>query len=114
MSVFRTATGTFLNPSNRFGADYRAEAASCAPPPVPIIDIHSHIHGTGASTLLREAMDLYGIDSIHSMTRLEEIPSIRAVLGDRVQFIAVPDFTNPDRLAAHGSYFLARIREFHR
>jgi hypothetical protein len=113
-SLLRTATGNFLNPSNRFGVDYRAEAASFPPPPVPIIDIHSHIHGTGASTLLREAMDLYGIESIHSMTRLEEIPAIRAVLGERVQFIAVPDFTNPDRLAAHGTDFLARIREFHR
>ena len=114
MSVFRTATGTFTNPSNRFGVDYRAEAASFPAPPVPIIDVHSHIHGTGAATLLREAMDLYGIDRIHSMTRLEDIPSIRAVLGDRVRFIAVPDFTNPDRLAAHGSQFLERIREFRR
>ena len=55
-SLLRTATGNFLNPSNRFGVDYRAEAASFPLPPVPIIDIHSHIHGTGASTLLREAM----------------------------------------------------------
>ena len=113
MHALRTATGSFANPSNRFGADYRAEAAAMPRPPVPIVDIHSHIHGTGAAALLKEAMDLYGIDRIHSMTRLEDIPAIRGVLGDRVRFIAVPDFTHPDRLAAHGRHFLERIRSFH-
>jgi hypothetical protein len=110
--VFRSATGEFLNPSNRFGVDYRAEAASFARPPVPIVDIHSHVHGTGAATLLRDAMDLYGIAEIHSMTRLEEVPAIRAVLGERVHFIAVPDFANPDRITAHGPQFLERIKSF--
>lgn len=114
MKPFVTATGTFVNPSNRFGADYRAEAATLGAPPVPIIDVHSHVHGTGAAAILREAMDLYGIDRIHSMTRLEEIEAIRGVLGDRVRFIAVPDFTDPDRRNAHGPGFLARIREFRR
>ena len=110
--MFRSATGAFLNPSNRFGVDYRAEAASFAPPPVPIVDIHSHVHGTGAAALLRDAMDLYGIAEIHSMTRLEEVPAIRGVLGDRVRFIAVPDFANPDRITAHGRQFLERIKSF--
>ena len=114
MAALRTASGTFANPSNRFGADYRAEAAVLGKPAVPIIDVHSHVHGARAAELLREAMDAYGIERIHSMTRLEDVPTIRGVLGDRVRFIAVPDFTAPDRAHAHGPAFLANIREFRR
>jgi predicted TIM-barrel fold metal-dependent hydrolase len=109
-----TSRGTFANPSNRFGCDYRAEAALLGAPPVPVVDVHSHVHGTAAAALLRESMDLYGIARIHSMTRLEDIEGIRGVLGHRVRFIAVPDFANPDRLAAHGTEFLGRIRDFRR
>jgi hypothetical protein len=112
MRSLAPATGRFVNPSNRFGADYRAEAAAMGPPPVPIIDIHAHVHGPGAAALLREAMDLYGVARIHSMTRLDDIPAMRAVLGDRVRFIAVPDFTHPDRRAAHTRHFLDRIKAF--
>ncbi|MFO0962831.1 MAG: amidohydrolase family protein [Phycisphaerales bacterium] len=113
MPLGSTATGSFLNPSNRFGMDYRAEAANFAPLPCPIVDAHSHVHGAGASKLLAESMDLYGIGRIWSMTRLEEIPVVREVLGDRVEFIAVPDFSSPDRIAAHGRQFLERIPRFH-
>jgi hypothetical protein len=114
MRPLSTSRGTFANSSNRFGCDYRAEASLLGAPPVPVVDVHSHVHGTSAAALLREAMDLYGIARIHSMTRLEDIPAIRGVLGDRVRFIAVPDFSDPDRLAAHGDRFLARIRDFRR
>ena len=113
MPLGSTATGSFLNPSNRFGMDYRAEAANFAPLPCPIVDAHSHVYGAGASKLLAESMDLYGIGRIWSMTRLEEIPVVREVLGDRVEFIAVPDFSSPDRIAAHGRQFLERIPRFH-
>lgn len=113
MPLLSTATGSFLNPSNRFGVDYRREAANFAPLPYPIIDAHSHVHGVAASALLAEAMDLYGIGSIYSMTRLEEIPAMRGVLGERIRFIAVPDFASADRLGAHGAGFLGRIPQFH-
>lgn len=112
MRHLRTATGAFLNPSNRFGVDYRAEAASFAPPPVPIVDAHSHVHGTEAARILRDSMDLYGIERIHSMTRLADVEAIRGVLGDRIRFIAVPDFGDPDRRAAHGPRFLESIKHF--
>ena len=103
MSPLPTSRGTFANPSNRFGCDYRAESALLGTPPVPVVDVHSHVHGTAAAALLRESMDLYGIARIHSMTRLEDIEGNRGVIGDRVRFIAVPDFAKPDRLAAHGT-----------
>jgi hypothetical protein len=112
MRSLAPASGRFTNPSNRFGADYRAEAAAMGAPPVPIIDIHAHVHGPNAAALLRDAMDLYGIARIHSMTRLDDIPAMRAVMGDRIRFIAVPDFTHPDRLAAHTHHFLDRIKAF--
>lgn len=93
--------------------DYRAEASRLGPPPVPIIDAHSHVNGRRASALLREAMDLYGIREIWSMTVFEQVDSVREVLGDRVQFIAVPDFSATDRRDAHGRAFEERVIRFH-
>lgn len=102
-----------VNPSNLQGFDYRAEASAFPPPPRPIIDVHSHVHGSRAAALLREAMDLYGIAEIWSMTTLEQVDAMRSILGERIRFIAVPDFAQKNRRLAHGSDFLRRIRSFH-
>ncbi len=114
MALLSTGSGSFVNPSNRFGLDYRKEAAFFAPLPYPIIDAHSHVMGLRAAPLLRDCMDLYGIGLIYSMSRLEEIESLQTIFGSRIRFIAVPDFSNPDRRHAHGAGFLERIKEFHR
>ena len=100
-------------PSNRFGVDYALEAKALGPPPCPIIDMHAHIGGGRAAELYVEAMDLFGIESVCSMTRLEAVEDVRSVLGDRIRFNAVPDWTNPDRSDAFGQGFLDRIRRFH-
>jgi len=101
------------NPSNLPDLDYRAEAASFDTPPVPIVDAHAHVNGRRAALLLREAMDLYGVREIWSMTTLEQVDAIREILGERVRFIAVPDFAMKDRREAHGRAFLERIDRFH-
>ncbi|MBM4113449.1 MAG: hypothetical protein FJ253_08795 [Phycisphaerae bacterium] len=101
------------NPSNLSGLDYRAEAARFGRLPAPIVDCHSHVHGRRAVLLLREAMDLYGVGEIWSMTSLEQVDAMREVLGERIRFIAVPDFGAKDRRTAHGPQFLERIRAFH-
>ncbi|NBV64206.1 MAG: hypothetical protein EBR71_07015, partial [Planctomycetes bacterium] len=80
------------NPSNLIDMDYRQEARRFARLSHGIIDAHAHVNGARASVLLREAMDLYGIDRIWSMTALEQVPAVRDVMGDRLQLIAVPDF----------------------
>jgi hypothetical protein len=114
MRVGSTATGIFGGASNRFGLDYRAEAPLLGAPCVPIIDAHLHVNGARAARLLRDCCDLYGIDRLHSMTHLEQLDAIRAVFGDRIDFIAVPNFADPDKLHAHTAGYLDRIRAFHR
>lgn len=101
------------NPSNLSALDYRAEASRFAKLPYGIIDAHSHVHGVKAARLLREAMDLYGIEEIWSMTSLDQAEAMRGILGDRIRFIAVPDFGAKDRRAAHGPAYLDRIHGFH-
>ena len=102
------------NPSNLLDLDYRAEASRFVPLPHGIVDAHAHVNGGRAAELLREAMDLYGVREIWSMTALEQVPVVRPVLGDRLRLIAMPDFTDKDRRHAHGDGFLARIEGYHR
>lgn len=113
MPVGSTATGRFLGPSNRFGLDYRREAALLGTPSVPIVDAHLHVNGSAAAAILRECCDLYGIERLHSMTHLEQIDGVRAHFADRIEFIAVPAFGAKDRLHAHTAGYLDRIRSFH-
>ena len=102
------------NPSNLHDRDYRAEARRFAGLPHPIVDVHAHVNGARASHLLREAMDLYGVRDVWSMTALEQVPVVREALGDRLRLIAVPDFASKDRRHAHGPGFLERIEGYHR
>ena len=100
------------NPSNLFGLDYRREAARFPRLPYPIVDVHSHVHGRLATPILAEAMSLYGIGSIYSMTALEQVETVRNILGDRVRFISVPDFAAADRRRAHGEAYAERIERY--
>jgi len=102
-----------VNASNLHGLDYRAEAAGFARLNHPIIDAHAHVHGVRAAALLREAMDLYGVGEVWSMTSLEQLETIRGVLGERIRFIAVPNFASKDRRASHGAGYLQTVRAFH-
>ncbi len=101
------------NPSNLHDLDYRAAARGFATLPYRIVDVHAHVNGERASALLREAMDLYGIGQIWSMTALDQVPVVRRVLGDRLRLIAVPDWASKDRRHAHGEGFLERIHAYH-
>ena len=103
-----------LNASNRFGLDYAAEASSFGKAPQPIIDVHSHINGKEASRIYKSVCDLYGIERIYSMSKFEQIDTLREVLGDRIQFIAVPNYWAEENKKHHMTDgFLKRIEEFH-
>lgn len=78
-----------------------------------MIDVHTHIHGTQAAKVYREARDLYGVTMTYSMSRLAEAPALQDIFGDSIRFIAVPEFTAPDRKHAHTQGFLDSIEEFH-
>ncbi len=83
-------------------------------PPTPIVDAHTHINGTEAVEVFAEAMNLYGIESVWSMTALEEVEEVRRRLEGRFEPIAVPDFRASDRRYAHGEGYVDRIRAYRR
>ncbi|HWB19852.1 MAG TPA: amidohydrolase family protein [Phycisphaerales bacterium] len=101
------------NPSNLFAWDYEKLASSFAQWPYPIVDVHSHINGKEASRLYARVAKLYGVGLTYSMTQFQHVSWVRDALGDRVRFIAVPDWMDPDRKHAHGRGFLQRIEQFH-
>lgn len=108
-----STNGPVPSAANRFGWDYAAEAARLPRLPFPIIDAHAHIHGKEAAALFLEACDLYGISDTWSQTTWDAVPMVREVMGDRIRFVAVPDWRSPDRKQAHGPAFLERIEQFH-
>lgn len=108
-----TGAGTKVFGANRLGLDYTAEAAALPPPPAGIVDVHSHISGTKPAEIYRRVTELYGIELTYSMTQLEEVDAVHDVLGDRIRFIAVPNYAGEDRRHHHGRGFVERIEAFH-
>ncbi len=100
-------------PANRFGLDYRAEAARLGPPVCPIVDAHAHINGERASAVYKEVCDLYGIERVYSQTQLAQADAVRAVLGDRVRFVAIPEYMHQDRRWAFTEGFLENLDHWH-
>lgn len=101
-----------MKPANRLQLDYRYLAASFQKLPYPIIDVHSHINGEKATPIYAEAAEQYGVGTTYSMTTLKEIPKVRQIMGESIQFIAVPDFANKDRRAAVGKEYKESIPHF--
>jgi hypothetical protein len=114
MRSLATSAGTRpVRPSNRFGLDYRVEAERLGPPVVPIIDAHAHINGGEASRVYRDVSDAFGVVCTFTQTRLNQAEAVRDVMGDRVRFVAVPDFMGPDPGRAHTSGYLEDITTWH-
>jgi hypothetical protein len=102
-----------INPSNRFGVDYLAEARDFAELTYGIVDAHTHIMGAEAARLYRRIAQAFGVVETWSMTPLHQVDAVTEALEGQVRFIAVPDFTDQDRRRAHGEGFLERIKAFH-
>ncbi len=98
---------------NTLGLDYRAEAELLGEPVAPIVDVHTHINGGRAAEVWADAAARYGVVQTYSQTVLEQAPAVRDALGDRVRFIAVPDFMSADKKHAFTDGFLERIRVWH-
>ncbi len=117
MSVTAYAPATHRCPphdANRLGLDYQTEAARLPYDPAiaPLIDCHTHIRNLEAARLFFAVADWFGVDQVWSMTQLEEIDAIRAVYGDRIHFIAVPNYYSDDWEHVMGDDFLRRIEGF--
>lgn len=110
--TFATAGSRPVSAANRFGVDYRVEAARLPALPYRIIDAHAHINGRLAIPIWKEAADLFGIGAVNTMVRLGDAPGVRELLGDRARFIAFPDF-RAEREKAMKEGFLHDIQAFH-
>lgn len=95
--------------ANLFGWDYTAKAAELGPPVVPITDIHIHVNGPRASRIYRDVMDRFGIVRILTQSRMIDAPVVKEVLGDRVSFMAVPNWSSPDKSHAFREGFLEHM-----
>ncbi|RMH30197.1 MAG: hypothetical protein D6693_00840 [Planctomycetota bacterium] len=98
---------------NRLGLDYRREAQRLGPPPAPIIDAHSHIHGLDAARVYLDAREAFGVSTTYTMSSLDEAEGLRDLCGESIRFIAVPEFMAQDRLHAQTAGFLDAIERFH-
>lgn len=99
--------------ANRFGLDYRREAAALRAPPVPIIDIHAHINGRGAAPIYTRVAQAFGVERVFTMVRLPDAAAVRETMGGMAEFIAFPDFRHEDRRHAFTEGFLRDIEVFH-
>ncbi|HRP61919.1 MAG TPA: amidohydrolase family protein [Phycisphaerales bacterium] len=113
MASSSSHTSARYNASNRLGLDYAVEASKLHAPPVPIIDVHSHISGERAPRIYRRAAELYGIGLTYSMTQLEHVQAMQDVFGESIRFIAVPNYMAEDRRYHMGRGFIERIEHFH-
>jgi hypothetical protein len=110
----QTTSAGRISENNRFGVDYREEAARLGPPVVPIVDIHTHIHGAGASRIYDQARRAFGVRLTYTMTQHQEWALVRDALGDSVRFIAFPSFRDPDKSRLHREGFLEIIERCRR
>jgi predicted TIM-barrel fold metal-dependent hydrolase len=96
--------------ANLFGWDYRELARRMGAPALPILDIHLHVNGARAARVYEEVSRLFGISRILTQTRLSDANEVRDVMGSRVSFMAVPNWSQADKVKAFGSDFLEHMR----
>jgi len=111
-AFFGSAGSVPPRPSNRFGLDYRAEAAA-RPALCPMIDFHAHINGDAVIPIWKEAADAFGVSKVFTQVRLDDAEVVKNMLGDRVEFVAFPNFRAADRGHAFREGFLQDIHGFH-
>lgn len=102
-----------IREANRLGLDYRQPPARRLN--VPIIDFHTHIYPGPHLPAFLEAADLYGIESFYSMTPLSDAAALRSKMGDRVRFIAIPNWRRQEMEGLSPDFrraWLADIGEF--
>lgn len=100
------------NSENKLGLDYIAESARFDAS-LRLIDVHTHVTGREAAKIYRAVADAYGVELTYSMTPLDQIETVREVLGDRIRFIAIPRFESDDRRRSFGSGYLEDVERFY-
>src|SRR5690606_11459057 len=99
------------DPANRLGLNYHA-ASIALPWKRSITDAHVHIHNVKSARLLLEVADMFGIDRLWSQSPLEEIDALRGEFGDRIEFVAVPNYAAKLQENTFTTDWLKRIELF--
>ncbi len=100
-------------PANRLGLDYVSQGGVLGKPVCPIVDAHAHINGRRAAQVYRQVCDLYGIERVYSQTQLAQADAVKEVMGDRIRFVAIPEYMHSDRKWAHTKGFLENLDQWH-
>lgn len=100
------------NPANMLGLDYESEATSFRYKG-PILDVHTHIGTVDSAEVYFKAADDYGITKTWSMTnRMDQVDALAERWGDRIAFIAVPNYEEKDDPETFTKHWLRRIEQF--
>lgn len=98
------------SPANRLGLDYRRPPARKTPG--PIVDAHTHIRDVEQATPLLDTASLYGVTHVVTMTPLEHVRPLRDAYGERLSFIAIPNWRRQDKNGEFQADWLKRLAEF--
>ncbi|MBI1336221.1 MAG: amidohydrolase family protein [Phycisphaera sp.] len=109
MSVTPNVSPT--NPANTLGLNYRAEAKNL-PWTGPIVDIHLHLNSVEAARMFFQAADAYNVQKVVAMSRISIVDDLKAEFGDRIEFNAVPDFSQRDKEETFTTQWLRDIEAF--
>ncbi len=97
------------NPANLLGLDYRAPF----PPPVcPILDAHTHVSLCGQTDTFFAAAEHFGIETVVSMSPLDDVPELERRYPHRLRFIAVPRWRQFELSDAFREQWIRDLRAF--
>ena len=83
------------------------------PAPVPITDIHIHVNGPRAAAVFEEVSRIFGVSRLLSQTRWADAEAVKAIFGERIDFVAVPNWADPDKGRMFRDGFLEEIQRWH-
>lgn len=98
--------------ANLLELDYRKEADLLKKHPFSISDVHTHVTGRKAALVYKQVAELFGVRTTYSMTPYEDAAAVKAVMGDAIRFIAIPDFHAADKVHAFTEGYLSRLDQF--
>lgn len=111
MTALATEATRPIHDANMLGLDYRAEAAALLYDG-PIFDVHTHVGSVEAARLFFEVADVFNVRKAWSMSPLEAVDAIRDAFGERIEFIAVPNYAAKDEPDTFTTDWLRRVERF--